>query len=217
MNNDMSASLTETDKSKQIETPNKPKDTANALIVSKKISKGDKYFPEAFVKQLYLMCDDIRDKTYLMYHIETGLRVSDVINTEMVHIDWNLCRTYTYDHKKDQWRHVYFPEFVKAQLKQWYMQRQALDIKDERLFPFSEKTANRIIKNWAKKLNFNFASLVGSHWCRHTFIRLSRKAGRDIKAVQQNTGDTIKTLLEWYSDLSQEDMRQEISKPLTRI
>lgn len=183
-----------------------------SLMVSKKIPKGDKYIPAEWVKKLYELCDNVRDKTYLMYHIETGLRVSDVVNTEIVHIDWQNCRTYTYDHKKDQWRFIYFPEFVKSQLKMWLKQRQIEGIKDKQLFNFSEKTANRIIKHWAKKIEFPYARSISSHWCRHTFIRNSRKIGRDIKAVQQNTGDTIKTLLDWYSDLSMEDMRQEIEK-----
>jgi integrase len=187
-------------------------------MVSNKISKGDKYFPMEFVRQLYNLVDDVQDKTYIMYHIETGLRVSDVVNSKMVLIDWQNLRTNTYDHKKDSWRWVYWPEFVKAQLKQWLVFRQQAGIKDERIFPFTEKTANRIIKRWCVKLGFQYARLASSHWCRHTFIRLSRRAGRDIKAVQQNTGDTIKTLLEWYSDLSGEDMRREIEgRPLVNV
>lgn len=185
------------------------------LQVSNKISKGDKYFPAEWVTKMLEAIDNIRDKAYFIYHIETGLRVSDVCDTDLVHVDWQNNKTYTYDHKKDQWRYVFWPEKVKAVLKMWLKQRQIEDVKSPKLFPFSEKTANRIIKHWAKKVSFPFASHVGSHWCRHTFIRLSRKAGRDIKAVQQNTGDTVKTLLEWYSDLSSEDMREQIEgKPL---
>ncbi len=183
-----------------------------SLVVSNKISKGDKYIPQQYLKKLYQVVDDIRDRTYILYHSQTGLRVSDVVNTEIVHIDWKENRTYTYDHKKDKWRFVYWPEFVRSSLKMWLKQRQIEGIKDKRLFPFSEKTANRILKRWCKKIDFPYAHIVGSHWLRHTFIRLSRKAGRDIKFVQQNTGDTIKTILEWYSDLSSEDLREEIEK-----
>ena len=182
------------------------------LLVSNKIPKGDKYIPQVWLRKLYDVIDNIRDKAYLRYHIGTGLRVSDVCGTEIVHIDWQNCRTYTYDHKKDEWRYVYFPVNVKADLKMWLKQRQIEGIKDKRLFPFSTKTANRIIKYWAEKIEFPHANLISSHWCRHTFIRHSRKIGRDIKAVQQNTGDTVKTLLEWYSDLSMEDMRYEMEK-----
>lgn len=185
-----------------------------ALVLSEKISKGDKYFPPDDLKRLYDSVDNARDKAYIVYHAETGLRVSDVCGTEIVHIDWHKCRTYTYDFKKDKWRWVYWPEWVKSVLKMWLKQRQAEGIKDKRLFPFSTKTAGRILTKWSKHINFQYADKVGTHWLRHTFIRHSRKIGRDIKAVQQNTGDTIKTLLEWYSDLSAEDMRQEIEKKL---
>lgn len=181
----------------------------NELTTIKKIPKGDKYIPSSWVKMFYDSCDNIRDKTYLIYHTETGLRVSDIVNTEVVHLDFKEFRTYTYDHKKDTWRFIYFPEFVKYQIKQYLKHRQNLGIKDKRLFPFSEKTANRILKKIAKKINFPYAEHISSHWLRHTYIRLSRASGKDIKAVQQNTGDTIKTLLDWYADLSKEDLQKE--------
>lgn len=182
----------------------------NSLILSKKINKSDKYIPVEILRKILDQVDNVRDEAYIMYHVETGLRVTDVIHTEKVHLDIQNYRTYTYDYKKDKWRWVYWPEKVKSVIKKWYKQMQIEGIKSKYLFPFSEKTANRIIKKWSKAVNFQYADLVSSHWLRHTFIRLSRKRGRDIKAVQQNTGDTIKTLLEWYSDLSSEDMRDEI-------
>lgn len=186
-----------------------------AVVVSRILNKVDKYFPQAFLKELYDKVDNIRDKAYIQYHAETGLRVSDVCSTEIVHVDLKGYRTYTYDHKKDEWRWIYWPEWLASTLKMWYMHRHQAGIKDKRLFPFSEKTANRIIKRWALNLNFRFKEQVSSHWFRHTFIRLSRRAGRDIKAVQQNTGDTVRTLLEWYEALSPEEMAKEIdNKPL---
>ena len=197
-----------------------------SLVLSKKIPKSDKYFPIEIVRKLYDTVDNIRDKFYLMWHIETGVRVSDIVGQkkrdksdrelgqEINQIDWDNNRIYTYDHKKDVWRWVYFSEKVRSMLKIWLKERQNLGINDRQLFPYSEKTCNRIIKKWCKKIGFQYCDLAGSHWCRHTFIRLSRKANRDIKSVQQNTGDKIATLLEWYSDLSSEDMRQELeNKP----
>lgn len=190
------------------------------LIVSEKIRKGDKYFPAEWVQRIAEAMDSARDRAYFLYHIHTGLRVNDVLSTRLEHLDWQLCRTYTYDHKKDSWRHVYWPESIKGILKMWLKERQnTIEVLDKEqkqlLFPFTDKTANRIIQRWAAKVSFPYASKVGSHWCRHTFIRLSRQVGRDIKAVQANTGDTVRTLLEWYADLSHEDMRREIEqKPI---
>ena len=46
-----------------------------------------------------------------------------------------------------------------------------------------------------------------AHWhtLRHTYIVQSRLRGRDIKVVQQQTGDSLLTLLRVYSNLSNED------------
>lgn len=185
------------------------------IVPTKKLHKGDKYFPGFVVQQLYETIDNPRDMAYIMYHIETGLRVKDVVQSEWVHVDWQNYRTYTYDQKKGEWRFVYWPEKVKSKLKMWYKEIQNQGIKDRHIFPFTDKTANRILKRWVHTINFPLAEYVASHWCRHTFIRLSRRAGRDIKAVQQNTGDTIQTLLEWYSTPSQDEMREQIEISLT--
>lgn len=203
---------------------------ANQLQVSKKIPKADKYIPPNYVKLLYETVDNPRDRFYIMWHIETGVRVSDIVGQidevgakrtlgqEINNIDWDDCKIWTYDFKKDKWRWVYFPKIVLQPLKMWLKERQNLEIKGRELFPYSEKTCNRILKRWCKKIEFRYADQVGSHWCRHTFIRLSRAADRDIKLVQQNTGDTIKTLLEWYADLSSDEIRNQMeNKPLIRI
>ena len=206
--NNVSASLTIVDKNEQ----NLAENQSKSLMVSAKIPKSDKYLSADWLKKILEVCDNVRDKTYIMYHVETGLRVTEVVNSEWVHVDWQNNRTYTYDYKKDQWRYVYWPETVKAALKMWLKHCEMTGTKEKTIFNFSEKTANRIIKHWCKVVNFHYSKEIGSHWLRHTFIRLSRKAHRDIKAVQQNTGDTVKTILEWYSDLSSEDMKYEIEK-----
>jgi len=202
---------------------------SHEVITIKTIPKSDKYIPEETIRALNSKVDNIKDKFYLNWHIQTGVRVSDIVGQkkrgnkgrelgqEINNLDWDNNRIWTYDHKKNKWRWVYFPEEVRSLLKMWLKERQNLGINDRQIFPYSEKSCNRILKKWCKEVGFKYSNSVGSHWCRHSFIRLSRKANRDIKAVEQNTGDTFKTLLEWYADLSSEDMRKEIEdKPLVR-
>lgn len=199
-----------------------------SIVRRDKLPKSDKYIPVVVLRQIYETIDNPLEKAYFMFHAETGLRVSDIVGQkkpssnarelglEINNIDWQNLQAHVYDHKKNQWRWVVFPEKVKAALKLYLLYRQAQNIQDRQLFPISEKTANRIVKKWCAKVGFQYSKQVGSHWLRHTFIRLSRAAGRDIKLVQANTGDTIKTLLEWYADLSLEDKRREIeNKPIT--
>jgi len=185
--------------------------------VSGKLEKKDKYLPPDILKKLYETITNIRDLAYIQYHAETGLRVKEIVGTKINNIEWESHRTHTYDFKKDVWRMVYWPEFVGSTLQRWLEYRRASGIRGEFLFPFSAKTANRIIKRWCETIGFRYSNLVSSHWLRHTFIRLSRRSRRDIKAVQQNTGDTIQTILEWYEGLTDEEMAGEIEgKPLVR-
>lgn len=186
-----------------------------SIVVSGKISKTDKYLPADILRQLYEVIDNARDLAYIMYHAETGLRVSDVVNSEWVHVDYHECRTYTFDHKKDEWRYIYWPEKVKAVLNRWRLQGQAQGIRDKRIFPFDEKTATRILRRWLKVINFRYWERAGSHWLRHTFIRLSRDAGRDLMLVKNNTGDTVRTILEWYEALDTSRARREVEKSIT--
>jgi integrase len=200
----------------------------NPLTVSKKISKADKFIPKAYLLKIYEIVDHPLDDAYISFHAEVGVRVSDIvgqkrktsnhrdIGLEVNNIDWQNNKANIYDHKKNKWRYVTFPEKVKAKLKRYMLWRQSQKIEDRQLFPISEKTCNRIIKKWCKKVEFPYSEQVASHWLRHTFIRLSRSAGRDIKFVQANTGDTVNTILEWYSDLNDEDKKREIeTKPIT--
>jgi len=181
------------------------------------IRKTEKYIPGDFLKQLYEAVDNLRDLAYIKFHAETGLRISDVIQAEVKNIEWDHNRILVWDEKKDEWRTVHFPPSVGSTLKIYLNHRNAGNGKDRRLFPFSEKTANNIIKRWCVKLGFRYGDKVSSHWLRHTFIRLSRRAGRDIKAVQQNTGDDIQTIMKWYEGLTDDEMETEISgKPLVR-
>ena len=71
-----------------------------ALQLSGKFSKGDKFFPAKFVQELYDSVDNTRDKTYLMFNIETGLRINEVIGAEWAWIDRPNYRIKIYDNKK---------------------------------------------------------------------------------------------------------------------
>jgi len=180
-----------------------------SLVVSSKIPRGDKYIPEAWLEKLLKIIDNPRDKAYIMYHVETGLRVSDVLGTFLENVHMDEQRAWTFDHKKDEWRWVYFPKDLKPVIKMWLRKR---GNDKGKLFDFHAKTANRILKKWCKEIGFRYHKEVSTHWLRHTFIRLSRKKGRDMKAVQQNTGDTVETILYWYGELSSDDMRDEMNK-----
>jgi integrase len=203
-------------------------DRAQALVELNDVPKEEKYFPAEVVRKLYERVDNVRDEFYIKWHIETGVRVSDICGKmnrdtnrrergqEIDRIDWDENFILTWDHKKDEWRRVFFTERARAVLRKWLNKRQHMKKGHaNELFPYTSRTCNRILKRWSERVGFKWGRKVSTHWCRHTFIRLSRKAGRDPELVKQNTGDKWETILEWYSGLNAADMRRELEeKPI---
>jgi integrase len=194
------------------------------------VSRTDKYFNEADVRQLLSSITILEDKVLIAFGIDTGLRVSEVVSIITSNINFEENTVLAYDHKKDEWRNVVFTRPVGNLLRMYLNER---NMKDQRLFPFSWKTAERKLKRWCKvsgiKISDGTRTVNGKvvpdgetyatwHYCRGTFMRMSRRVGRDMKVVQQNTGDSVRTILEYYGDLSLEDRAKEMEeKPIIPV
>jgi len=108
-----------------------------------------------------------------MWQCETGVWISDIVRIkrkglerqmgqEVRNINWGIDQIFTWDHKKDDWRYVYFPAKVRSKLKLWQKERQNLQIKGRELFPLSEKTCGRILRRWWGNVGFKHTDKVGS-------------------------------------------------------
>lgn len=184
--------------------------------MSSKILKTEKYLTEEEIGKLLEIIDEIEDKTLIVFTLETGLRRSEVVNILTSNIDYERQVVKIYDEKKNHWREVVFPRYVGSQLRMYLNSRKQ---KSSLLFPFCGRTANRRLKKWCVKAEIRIErkgkTRVSFHWLRHTFIIRSKMVGRDIKVVQQNTGDTIETILKYYRKLSIEDRIREVeNKPI---
>lgn len=187
--------------------------------MSSKVPPTEKYLTEEEIKDLLTIINRIEDRTLVLFTLETGLRRSEVVGIQTANIDYDRQTVEIYDEKKDEWRIVIFPSYVGTKIRMYLNSR---DVKSRQLFPFCGRTANRRFKKWCKRakirLTENGNTLVTFHWLRHTFIRRSKSAGRDIKVVQKNTGDTLETILRYYRDLSVEDAVCEIEqKPILKF
>jgi integrase len=189
--------------------------------VSKKKTKADnsqKYLFDDELKKLFNVIDNIEDRAVIEFGLETGLRASDITGILTSNIDFEHQYIKVWDEKKDTWRTVVFPKTTGNILKMYLNARKK---NGQKLFPYSEKTLQRKLQEYCRQAKIRVlkkrktGTSVGWHWLRHTFIRRSQMFGRDIKLVQQNTGDTIETILKYYRDLSIEDRIKEMeSKPI---
>jgi len=179
-----------------------------------KTDNSQKYLFENELKALFDVIDDIEARTLIEFALETGLRASDVTGILTSNIEFEHQYIKIWDEKKDTWRNIVFPKSTGNLIKMYLKARKQ---NGPGLFPYSEKTLRRRLQDYCRKAGIRkvkkkTGTAVGWHWLRHTFIRRSQMAGRDIKVVQQNTGDTIETILKYYRDLSIEDRVKEIEK-----
>jgi len=167
----------------------------------------EKYLTSNEIERLLSIIDNIEDKCLITLGIDSGCRVSEVISIQTSNIDSDRQTIKIWDEKKDTWREVVI---TKSTLQLILMHLNAKTIQTPNLFDFSYKTANRRLKKWILRANIDPKK---AHWhaLRHTYVVQSRLKGRDIKAVQQQTGDSLLTLLRVYSNLSVED-RVKISE-----
>ncbi len=146
-----------------------------------------------------------RQRLMFRLGLELGPRVSEIISLRWSSFDRDRKIVTIWDEKKDIERSCTLPDLLWGELQAF---RSSVDLRKETfLFRISEKTANRWIKDWAEAAGIK--RTVRWHMMRHTHVIQSRRAGRDWDWISQQTGDSVATLIKWYSRLSLED-RHEI-------
>jgi len=136
--------------------------------------------------------------------LELGPRVSEIIGIRWEDLDTDRLIVTVWDEKKDVHRFCTMPDGLWEELAAY---RGMIDTRKGRLFPITDKTANRWLKELAEAAGLK--RRVWWHMMRHTHVVHSRRAGRDWDWISQQTGDSVATLIKWYSRLSIED-RHEI-------
>ena len=170
------------------------------------------------VKRLLSKIDNVEDSCLITLGLDSGCRVSEIVRTRnnqgaeskgilVNHISFEEGTIEIWDQKKRQWRMVIVTSKTMQTIKMYLKSKQ---VQTPELFSFSGRTANRRLKKWCGMAEIDPQK---QHWhiLRHTYVVLSRLAGRDLKAVQQQTGDSVRTLLRVYSTLTLEE-RKEIAE-----
>jgi integrase len=171
------------------------------------------YFTESEISRILTVLHEEENRLLFLVGLELGCRVSEIKGLKWSDLQTKDLPYYVvlWDEKKDRHRVCTLPDYIWKLLRQ---RRKEVDERGEkRIFPYSESTINRRIKEWAKAAGVN--RRVRWHCLRHTYVVQSRAKGRDWSIISMQTGDTPATLISTYSQLSLED-RHRISdeKPL---
>ncbi len=159
------------------------------------------------IEQLLNGTDNITDHTLLFIGFYTGMRVSEIVSMEEISLNEAEGRIHIWDEKKNKYRDIYVPQDVFSITRRYI--NSLKDRKDPRIFPFTEKTAERKIQYWTQKI---LGKTKSWHAVRHTYISLSRELELPMEIVISNTGDTPATILRYYSKPSPQFIRRVIEE-----
>jgi integrase len=166
------------------------------------------YFTESEIGSILTVLHEEENRLLFLVGLELGCRVSEIKGLKWSDLQMKDIPYYVvlWDEKKDRHRVCTLPDYIWKLLRQ---RRKEVDERGEkRIFPYSESTINRRIKEWAKDAGIN--RRVRWHCLRHTYVVQSRAKGRDWSIISMQTGDTAATLISTYSQLTLED-RHRIS------
>ncbi len=160
------------------------------------------------VELLLSKIDNLKDYTLLLFGFYSGVRVGE-LSFDYNSIIWNEGYISIWDEKKDRYRKVYIPETVLNSLKRFWDERE--DKKSPSFFDFSSKTVERAIQRWTgQALN----KPKSWHCVRHNYITQSFERNIPISIVIENTGDRPATILQYYTRLSPNFIKQQVNEKL---
>ena len=180
------------------------KDMKNKEISVSRHKKESLTFEE--LQRVLSVCETLEDKALIELAVTTGIRREDIVNIELSNIDLER-RTLTFwEEKKDRWWVVALEPEVAQTLQMFINQNPNRKL----LFEFSGRTAYNKFQALLKKAGIK--KHLAFHALRRTFIRLSKRMGRDIRFVMDQTGDTARVIIEEYEGYDVDELAEMMEK-----
>jgi len=163
------------------------------------------------VRRLIRSTDRIEIRALFELALTTGMRREDIAKIDRHRIDFKKAHLEFWEKKKKRnWRVFLEPDVV-ATLRMYV---RTLPKSQRELFDFTGRTAYNYLQTYLRAAGID--KHIRFHDMRTTFIRLSRKMGREVKYVMQQTGDSAEVILEHYDYLSDEEMHEITNNGILR-
>lgn len=172
-----------------------------------------KYFSEIELEDLFSVIDDIEKKLIYQTVLELGCRNSEILSLRKDRIKHNYIKIK--DEKKGVYRDCYISEELAVKLEKIYWPKQSKIKPGPRMFCYySGRSLNNWLKDYCEQAQIP-DSKAHMHTFRHTFIVFAWDRKWNPKSICDQTGDTLKTLVDIYSDLSPKGRQEQWKdKPL---
>ena len=145
-----------------------------------------------------------------------GLRVSEIVNLKIQHIDSKNMQVFIERAKGKKDRYVNLPETILEQLRMYFKEYKPKEYLFEGQYggQYSARSVQLVFKNAMKGAKINKS--VGIHSLRHSFATHLLENGTDIRFIQELLGHKdIKTTL-IYTQVSDKSIRK-VKSPLDNM
>ncbi len=179
----------------------------------KKHKKLPKALHSSEVRDLLLLTENLKHNTLLKMIYGMGLRVSEVVNLKIEHIDKKNMRVLVERSKGKKDRYVNLPDSLLEQLRRYYKAYLPKDYLFEGQYGgmYSVRSVQAVFREAC--LRAGIRKKVGVHALRHSYATHLLENGTDIRFIQELLGhNNIKTTL-IYTDVSDLTLRK-IKSPL---
>lgn len=162
------------------------------------------YFSKEVADQLIDSETFLNRKTAFQIAYDTGARAGEIITISGEHFDFDKEQMVLWDSKKKSWKVVPLSQKTIVAVKM-YLQHSNIRAK---LFKVTTKTLNNWLNNACARESIvqDLGTNIRWHSWRGTFIRTHRSLGD--KWLMQVTGDSYQTILNYYSELTDDDLRK---------
>lgn len=175
-------------------------------ILPKAISQRD-------IKKMFQQIENPKHQLLIKLCYGMGLRVSEIVNLKIEHIDSQRMQVLISGAKGKKDRYVVLPESILEELRDYYRQYRPVEYLFEGINggQYSVRTVQQVFKTAMQKAKIN--KRVGVHSLRHSYATHLIEQGTDIRFVQDLLGHkNIKTTMN-YTGLTDQTKRK-IKSPL---
>jgi len=169
------------------------------------------------IQKLFNACTNVKHKTILSLLYSAGLRVSEVINLKITHIDSSRMIINIINAKGGKDRQVMLNQNVLELLRTYfkmYKPREYL-FNGQNSQQYSSRSINEFLKNYADKAGIENKRIY-AHLMRHTSFTHMVENGTDINLIQKLAGhSSVKTTL-MYTHISH-NIIKNIQSPIAQI
>ncbi len=160
----------------------------------KKAASLPKMLSKTEVKKLFNVTQNLKHKIALQLCYGMGLRVSEVVNLKIEHIDSKRMVIHVVGAKGKKDRYVPLPKSILPKLREYYLTFKPKTYLFEGQYggPYGKSSLQQVFRLAMKKANIH--KKIGIHGLRHSYATHLLEAGADMRFIQELLGhNSIKT------------------------